>query len=247
MAREKILVVDDEKSIRDVFLAAFFDEYKIIPAASGQEALNILNRPNDIDLVVLDVMMPGMTGTQLLREIKKIDPDQKVVLLTGCSSEELAIEALRLGADEYMEKPFDIEKIRAVFERLLSERKGYAEEGTGNIEGKIGQAQRFIRRNYSQPVSLRDVSREVFLSPKYFSRLFKEKAGRSFNEYKMDLKIEMAKELLKKGSHTISQIAYHTGYQNPESFMKMFKKVTGSTPSQYRRRNKKRRNKDAQL
>lgn len=237
MAREKILVVDDEKKVRDTFLAAFFDEYKIVPVAGGREALNILKRPNDIDLVVSDVMMPGMTGIELLREIKRINPGQKVVLVTGHSSKEVAIEVLRSDADEYIEKPFDVEKIRVVFERLLSERKGCTEEGIGNVQGKIGQAQRFIRRNYTQPISLRDVSRQIFLSPKYFSRLFKEKAGRSFNDYKMELKIEMAKELLKKGSHTISQIAYHTGYQNPESFMKMFKKVTGSTPSQYRRRN----------
>ena len=237
MTKNKILVVDDEKGVRDIFLAAFFDEYKIIPVAGGQEALNILKRPNDIDLVVSDVMMPGMTGTELLREIKRINPGQKVVLLTEHSSKEVAIEALRSDADEYIEKPFDVEKIRTVFERLLSERKDCAEEGIGNAQGKIGQAQRFIRRNYSQPISLRDVSRQIFLSPKYFSRLFKEKAGRSFNNYKMELKIEMSKELLKKGNYTISQIAYHTGYQNPESFMKMFKKVTGSTPSQYRRRN----------
>ena len=112
------MVVDDEKIIRDTFVAAF-DEYRIIPVASGQEALNILNRPNDIDLIILDMMMPGLTGTELLREIKRINPNYKVIVLTGYSSKDVVIEASRVGADEFIEKPFDIKQTLKIIKRLL--------------------------------------------------------------------------------------------------------------------------------
>ena len=66
MAGEKILVVDDARNIRETFTTAF-DEYNIITASDGKEAMGILNRPNDIDLIVLDVMMPDISGLELLR------------------------------------------------------------------------------------------------------------------------------------------------------------------------------------
>ena len=123
--------------------------------------------------------------------IKKINPKQKVILLTGYSSKYVVVEALRSDADESIEKPFDVKKMKAVFERLLEEKRDIDEEGYGNRDIKVKQAQRFISRNCNKSVTLRDVSRELFLSPKYFSRMFKEKTGRGFTKYKIELKIEM--------------------------------------------------------
>jgi len=246
MAREKILVVDDEKSVRDAFLASF-EEYNIVAVASGEEALKILRSPNDIDLVVLDVVMSGITGIELLREIKSINPGLKVIVITGCNSKDIVIEALRADADEYIDKPFDIQRTKDIFEKLLNKSKGNNREETGNAECKIKQAQRFIKRNYNEQIALRDIAKEIFLSPKYLSRIFKERTGSSFNEYKLSLRIRAAKKLLIKHGYTISQIAYKVGYHNPESFMKMFKKFTGLTPLQYRGRSKagKGRNKES--
>ncbi len=234
MTREKILIVDDEKVVRDIFVATFFDDYKIIPVATAEEALAILRRPNDIDLIVLDAMMPGMKGIELLAQIKKIDPRHKVVILTGHSSQDLAIKALRAGANDFIEKPFEVIRLKQVFERLLEMKERTDEDGLNNTERKICQAKKFIKRNCNKPISLVEVSKEVFLSPKYFSRVFKTNFGKGFNEYKKELRIEMARDLLRKKSYTVSQIAYQVGYQNPESFMKMFKKYARCTPSQYR-------------
>ncbi len=236
MAGEKILVVDDEKKVRDTFATAF-DEYQIIPVASVEQAWEILSHPNDIDLIVLDVMLPGTKGTEFLIRLKKANPEYKVVIMTGYSSKEIAIEALRSHADEYIEKPFDIQETRELFEKLLQGRRNFAEEGIDNLAGRIRYAQEFIRKNYNKSISLKDISREIFLSPKYFSRVFKEKTGKTFNEYKLSLRIETAKILLKKYSYTVSEIAFKVGYQDPESFMKMFKKFLGFTPSEYRTHN----------
>ena len=233
MAGETILVVDDEKAVRDTFAVAF-DEYKIVTVASAQEALDILSRPNDIDLLVLDVMMPGLTGMELLRALKRINLNYAVVVMTGYGTKEVVIEALRSGADEFIEKPFNVDEVKKAFEALLSRKKWSDEEGMDSTTDKIKHAQRFIRRNYNKTLTLRDVAKEIYFSPKYFSRIFKEKTHENFNKYRIGLRIKTAKQLLKKSSYTTSQIAYKVGYENPESFMKMFKKFTGFTPSQYR-------------
>ncbi|MFH1338396.1 MAG: response regulator [Candidatus Omnitrophota bacterium] len=237
MAGEKILLVDDEKIVREAFMMAFEDEYSIVSAASGDEALSILKRPNDIDLVVLDVVMPGLNGIQLVKEIKKINPGLKVAMLTGYGSKDIVIEALRADADEFIEKPFDIKQTKEVIERLLESKRNISFQfRRRGAHGKIGKAKEYIERNLNKSLHLRDVAQMSYLSPKYFSRLFKEKTGKGFNEFRVGLRIEAAKELLRKHNYSISQIAYAVGYQNPDSFMKMFKKITGLTPSQYRQR-----------
>lgn len=240
MAGEKILVVDDAKNVRDIFTYAF-DEYDILTAKSAEEARAVLSRPNDIDLIVLDVMMPGMNGLELLGEVKRKNEYCKVVIMTGYSSKDIAIEALRLNADEYIEKPFDIEKTKEIFERLLSEARSMHGEPGERVEKKVRFAQRLAKRNYNRPCSLRDVSREVSASYKYLSRVFKEKTGEGFNDYRVGLKIAAAKRLLRERRFTVAQIAYKVGYRNSDSFMKMFKKKTGLTPSEYRRDGKEKK------
>ena len=118
------MVVDDEKIIRDVFIEGF-REYKIVPADNGQRALNILTQSNDIDLVIMDVMMPGLGGIKLLKEIKKINPNYKIIVLTGYGSKEAVVEALRSAADEFLEKPFDIAKVKEMFEKMLCRGEDY--------------------------------------------------------------------------------------------------------------------------
>lgn len=233
MAGEKILVVDDAKNIRDSF-SLVFDEYNIVPVANGREALELLRRPNDIDLIVLDVVMPDIDGLELLKEIKSLNKEQKVVIMTGYSTKDVAIEALRFQADDYIEKPFDIDKTREIFKRLLNENRSPYAVDTSDTERKIKYAQRLVERNYQKALSLQDISKEIFLNYKYVSRIFKRSIGKSFNEYKLHLKIASAKQLLRKTNYTVSQIAYKVGYQNPDSFMKMFKKSSGLTPSEYR-------------
>ena len=87
---------------------------------------------------------------------------------------------------------------------------------------------------YNKEISLTDIAKDAYLGTKYFSRIFKEKTGRSFNEYRIGLRIEAAKQSLKENNSSIEGIAYRVGYKNPDSFMKMFKKTTGMTPSEYR-------------
>ncbi|MFA5156092.1 MAG: response regulator [Candidatus Omnitrophota bacterium] len=231
--RETILIVDDTESIRKIFVTAF-DEYRMITAANGQEALSILNRPNDVGLVVLDVMMPGINGLELLKEIKQANPRSKVVIMTAYSSKDIAVEALRSNADDYIEKPFDIDEVKKMFDRLLKQ-SGYGESAGRPVQNdKIQLAQRLVRRNYNRPFSLQDASKELFLNYKYLSRIFKKKTGKGFSQYRMELKISSAKQMLRDSRDSITLIAYKVGYHNPDSFMKMFKRVTGTTPSDFR-------------
>ncbi len=235
---EKILIVDDDPDFRAELKAAF-DEYDIVEAGDGRAALQILREPNEIDLVILDVMLPGLNGTEVLREIKKNVPDMGIIILTGYSSKDIAIEALKGHADEYVEKPMDVEKTREIIERLLRERRGESEGSACDRSDKIEKVKHFIERNCQRKVTLKDAARAVCLSPKYLSRVFKEQTNVGFNEYRLKFVLEKAKRLLADTGYTIGQISDQMGYQNQESFIRIFEKLTDLTPTEYRVRQKK--------
>ncbi len=100
----RILLVDDDDVLRNEFVECF-GEFGIAEAANGQEALAYLKKPNEIDLAILDVRMSGMNGIELLERIKRVAPAVRVIIFTGYGSKDVAIEALRSKADDYIEKP----------------------------------------------------------------------------------------------------------------------------------------------
>ena len=100
----------------------------------------------------------------------------------------------------------------------------------------IDKAKNFIRNNYSWDVSLDDVSRQLKLTPYYFSKLFKQETGMTFMEYLTGLRIERAKEMLRDPELSIKEIGISVGYSDPNYFSRIFKKVQGITPTEYRER-----------
>ncbi len=123
-----ILVVDDEKGNRDFFRLVLSEWYQVQTASSGESGLARI-RAQSPDIVLLDLKMPGMDGIEVLREIKKIDKNIVVVMLTAYGTMETARIAMRLGAYDYLTKPFDLEYVKAVLkDGLKSTVAGAVEE-----------------------------------------------------------------------------------------------------------------------
>ena len=108
-----VLLVDDEVPFVETMTKRLSKrELMVIPAYSGREALEKLEK-NAVDVVILDVKMPGMDGIEALREIKKAHPLVEVIMLTGHATVETAVEGMRLGAFDYLMKPCEIEELLA--------------------------------------------------------------------------------------------------------------------------------------
>ncbi len=119
----KILIVDDEENIRWVFKKAFGKRNFLVDTAqSGEEALNKIQN-NDYLTVFTDIFMEGMTGLELLKQVKIIKPDIKVVVMTAQDTMNNTIEAMRLGAYDYVSKPFDFDEIFALVDKALAAQK----------------------------------------------------------------------------------------------------------------------------
>lgn len=114
---KSILIVDDEAVIRD-FFSRVLTEYKVYTASNGTEALNIIKN-NKPDLVLLDINMPGIDGIETLRQIKSVDKNIEVIMLSAFGTVKTSMVAAKLGAYDSMSKPFDLEEIKSVIKGAL--------------------------------------------------------------------------------------------------------------------------------
>ncbi len=118
---KKILVIDDDQSILSIFEYILQEAgYQTETASDGYEALEKVKQHADIDLVFTDVKMPGLSGIDTFKEIQKIRPRMLVVMMTGYSVDELLKEAFELGAYGVIYKPFDMEEVLSIIEKIFN-------------------------------------------------------------------------------------------------------------------------------
>ena len=120
MERARILIADDEEGIRESLSLILGDEYDIGYATNGEETLEKL-REDNFSLVLLDIKMPKLDGLEVLKRIKQEGNGIPVLMLTAYQSVELAREAVRLGAHDYLPKPFEQEQILSAVQRALQD------------------------------------------------------------------------------------------------------------------------------
>ena len=151
----RVLIVEDEKSMRDLLaLMLRREQYTVETAESAQRARELLEGGGGFELVVTDISMPGMSGLELLRHVRRAAPETAVVLMTAYGTKQTAIDALNDGAAYYVEKPFDIDEMKFVVRKTLEQRRLAREnadlklqnrdlraelKGRGGLEGLIGR------------------------------------------------------------------------------------------------------------
>jgi len=154
----RILVVEDEEAIREGLIDVLvFHGYEVDSAATGPDGLEKA-QTGKFDLVLLDIMLPGMDGYEICDRIRTDDRDQAIIMLTAKTSDEEIIEGLKLGADDYVSKPFSIQQLVLRIEAVLRRSRtgiehartlqlGDVEVDTENFSGlKNGEALTFTRR-----------------------------------------------------------------------------------------------------
>ena len=117
-----VLIVDDDEGMRDTLTAILKREYRVLRVASGEAALPILNR-EDVDLVLLDVRLPGISGFEVLRIVKENYSLVEVIMISAINEIETAVQAMKHGAYHYITKDFDYDQLRSLV-RNASERRG---------------------------------------------------------------------------------------------------------------------------
>lgn len=247
----KLLVIDDNEEIRTVLVDIFSPLYTVDTACNGKEGYEKVKTMQP-DLVISDIMMPEMTGTELCAKIKNnIETCHiPVVLLTALGAPERELEGLRIGADIYVVKPFNMRRLVMQCNNLINTRRmlqnKYAHQldnkiekiATNELDQKfIEQAIQVVERNMENPEFTVDVfSKEMGVGRTVLFQKIKGITGHTPNNFIMNLRLKKAAYLLLNASElNISDIAYRLGFGNPQYFNKCFKELFSVAPTQYRK------------
>lgn len=224
-----MLIVDDELHIREGLKNCIdwncYGIDEVEAARSGAEALELTARQH-YDLIITDIKMPKMDGLELTREILRVNPEAKIILLTGYAEFEYARQAIRMGVVSYLLKPVDIEELTSLIEGLTAKSKDESHF--------MKQAKTFIRSNYMKQITIQDIARALDKNASYFSHLFKKEEGISCTDYLTNVRIEKAKDLLTTTNLLTYEISEKVGFTEYRYFSRQFKKSTGVSPSDYR-------------
>ena len=183
--------------------------------------------------------LPDISGIDVMKEIKGVEPSVLVIIVMAYGDEEVAVELFRSGERDYLKNPFSISEpthgkdILPWFETPA--RPGMPHSTvTQSQYHKIQQAVRFINDNYRTDIRLAAAAREAGMSLAHFSRIFKKVIGLSYQDYLNSRRITKAKHLLRTSAQSVTEIAASLGFADPTGFGRIFKKLTGHTPSAFR-------------
>ncbi|HMR82931.1 MAG TPA: two-component regulator propeller domain-containing protein [Niabella sp.] len=247
--KERILVVEDNNDLRQYMAAELLPIYTVQTASNGQEGLKML-KEHDFNLIISDIMMPGMDGYSFCAAVKRdiATCHIPVILLTAIHDHEYRLEGLEAGADDYVEKPFNIEYLKSRIDNLLRTReilkqKFYTSIDTSKIEVDrsaddlfIQKAMEIVTQNLSEPsFTIDELCSSLAVSRPVFFRKIKALTGLAPQDFIRNIRLKKAAELLLTKKHTINEIAFFTGFGDAKYFSTAFKKMFGKSPSEYAR------------
>ncbi len=239
---KRVVIVEDEELVRrGIALAVDWQSVDcavVGEAANGEEALEVIRREKP-EVIVTDIKMPRLDGIEMLRQLRSEGNTAAVILLTAYSDFSYAQSALKLGAADYLLKPFHDGELEEAIRRL-GLGSGKAPDGVEiSGEGKskyVMEVLRYISGHYAEPdLGISQVAADLGISEGHLSHVFKKETGRTLGSYIADYRIQKAKELLRDCRSKVYEVAEQVGYRDITYFSAAFKKAVGVSPSEFQK------------
>ena len=245
----KILVIEDEPDIRRLIAEELREYFNVAEAADGQTGLDMLRKDDTIELVVCDIMMPGISGYEVASQIKNDfnTCHVPVILLTALNSEDKQLQGFQSGADAYVTKPFRPNHILTRILKLLEQRNRLRKKFSNDLTLKteaictndkdrefMDKINAVLEKNLDNPnFSMDDFASELAMGRSSFYNKVHSVTGHSPNKYIRILRMKRAAELLLTGKYTSAEVAYKIGIMDASYFSKSFKEQFGISPKAF--------------
>lgn len=248
LSEHSLLLIEDNDDFRFYLKDNLKFAYRIYEAATGEAGWDLCLKVQP-DLIVSDVMMPGMNGIELCRKIKS---DERVshipvILLTARNTEEQRLEGFETGADDYITKPFSFEILESRIRNLIALRARAQKNFRKTLEVKaselnitpldtrfIENAVKCVEEHVASPdFTVEDLGRELGFSRAYLYKKIVALTGKSPLEFIRHIRLQHAAQLLEKSQMTVAEVAYQVGFNNPKYFARYFKEEFKILPSAY--------------
>ncbi|MGT2715759.1 response regulator transcription factor [Streptococcus respiraculi] len=238
----KMMIVEDEYLVRQGISSLIdFDKLGMVVVAEAENGLAAweLFQKEQADILLTDINMPHMNGIRLAQLVKEHYPETHIVFLTGYDDFDYALSAVKLGADDYLLKPFskaDVEEmLLKVKEKLDREDKRQQIRDLVQQSEESSFAQLIQERLADQDLSLKSLAQNLGFSPSHLSVIFKKELGLPFQDYLIQERMKRAKLLLLTTDLKIYEIAEQVGFEDMNYFSQRFKQVVGVTPRQFKK------------
>lgn len=243
----KVIVIEDEERILNN-IAKKIDEsnldFKVVgKALTGKQALTLVEELTP-DVVFTDIKMPVMDGLELIEQLYFKYPYIKIVIISGYADFEYAQKAIVYDVKGYLLKPVDTEALVEILNKLRlildAEKKSFRErfsfpKGLRTPEEVVSVVREFIKENYTENINMNFIAERFNYSSSYLSRLFTQYTGTSPYKYLIELRINRAKYLLLNYKElSVRQIGEMVGYPDQGYFSRIFKRITGKSPQEFR-------------
>src|SRR5581483_5546141 len=231
-------------------------------ASDGIEALALACRCEP-DIVITDIRMPEMDGLELMARLTRALPGTQVMVVSAFHEFAYAQRAMEYGAVGYLLKPVEEEDLHQGLKRakdLIAQRLALKNQIV-TMKRELGKLQtslaspivteivctespvvqkvvQYIHENYHRDASLEEIAQKMYMNTSYLSRLFKQKTGKCFHDFLVQVRLDNAKAMLSKSELHVNEIADMLGYKDTSHFISVFKRNTGLTPNDYRRQNR---------
>ena len=243
----KIVIIDDEPIIVEGLSRTMpWGEWECIVAGTaydgfeGQKLIRNI-KPN---LIITDISMPRMNGLTMIAGLKGEFPDMEISILTGFRDFEYAQKAIQLGVTRLILKPSNLKEIEEAVSTMVGNLKkknihSEAEESESNSANSfiVKNALKYIQENYTRKITLAEVAEKTYVSQWYLSKLLNKHTGKSFSDILNQIRINVAKDLLRNPSMRIGNIAEEVGFIDMAHFSRVFKKFEGCSANEYRNKN----------
>ena len=249
----KVLVAEDELIERMVLcktLRKHLGELcDIFESKNGREALEVFDREQP-QIAILDIEMPGINGLEVARKIRESGKDCAILFLTGFDKFSYAKQAISVRALEYLLKPYNEQELIYAVEEAMQHAARFSkqtsqktedlsptkEEGNESLRLSLirEDIRSYIGKNYREDISMQSAAQAMGYSEAYFCKLFKQCFRVNFSAYLNEYRIEKAKAMMADPRINIKDIGMACGYSDSNYFARVFKRITGQTPSDYR-------------
>lgn len=247
-----VLIVDDEKLVRSGIVMgidwASLGCAVVAEGSDGEEGFNAAMKYNP-DLIICDIRMPKMDGIEMVTKLRSEGNNAYTIFLTAYSDFTYAQNAIKLGASDYILKPFKdgelenaVLKIRDKIDRDYISKTQLRKNSILNednvkkdsVSKYVSDALYYIEKNYSNTnISVKLISESLGLSESHLSHIFKKETDYTINSYITRYRIRAAIDMLRSGKYKVYEVAEMVGYKDITYFSTTFKKITGTSPSDY--------------
>ena len=236
-----MLIDDDIWALADMRETFRFDRYGFEITGeyrSAEEAIHAMEKAAP-DLIVSDICMSAGSGLDLAALCAEKYPDTVMILVSGHERFDFAREAIRQGVFAYLLKPLLDSEVTQTMERLMKQWPNMRKSPEPDLpdapsaDSLVGRAMSYIEEHYDVSLPLDKVAGALYVNRNYLSDLFSKNLGMTFTQYKNTVRINHAKELIRKGGLSMTEIAQKTGFDSSSRFSRVFHQIEGITPQQY--------------